>query len=192
VLGYFSEITLFSWIALAFCPLLAGLVWGSAVARQKSRKQEVSWRHNLLLYVFWLYVISMVVMLTIWQMPEDFTSLCADPPLALDPNFDVMYFLVDFRHHPVSTSIQMLANFGLFMPLGLFLSRLFHLSFGKTLLLGAAIPVLIEVSQWTAVFGLFPCRFRTFDIDDLILNFAGIIAGWLLAKLIFKTNRTLS
>ncbi|MDR2538804.1 MAG: VanZ family protein [Bifidobacteriaceae bacterium] len=186
MLGYFSEITFFSWMALAFCPILAALVWGSQVARRRAQGKDGSVKHNFILYIFWLYVIAMTVMLTVWQMPADFTGLCANPSSAMQPNFDVWFFLVDFQHHPISTSIQMLANFLLFIPLGVFLQSLFKLSFGKSFLIGAGIPMLIEVSQWTAVFGLFPCNFRTFDIDDLILNFLGIILGWGIARLIRK------
>lgn len=35
-----------------------------------------------------------------------------------------------------------------------------------------------EVAQLTGLFGLYPCAFRTFEVDDLILNIGGVMAGF--------------
>ncbi len=35
-----------------------------------------------------------------------------------------------------------------------------------------------EVAQLTGLFGLYPCAFRTFEVDDLIFNISGLMAGF--------------
>jgi glycopeptide antibiotics resistance protein len=35
-----------------------------------------------------------------------------------------------------------------------------------------------ELAQLTGVFGLYPCAFRTFEVDDLIFNIFGLLAGF--------------
>ncbi len=35
-----------------------------------------------------------------------------------------------------------------------------------------------EVAQLTGLFGLYPCAFRTFEVDDLIFNIGGLMAGF--------------
>lgn len=48
--------------------------------------------------------------------------------------------------------------------------------------LGIAMTGLIELSQLTAVFGLFECPWRQFEVDDLILNAAGVALGFVIAR----------
>jgi hypothetical protein len=35
-----------------------------------------------------------------------------------------------------------------------------------------------ELAQLTGLFGLYPCAFRTFEVDDLILNIGGLMVGF--------------
>lgn len=46
--------------------------------------------------------------------------------------------------------------------------------------LGAAVALSggAELAQLTGVFGLYPCPFRTFEVDDLIFNISGLMAGF--------------
>ena len=70
-------------------------------------------------------------------------------------------------------NILMFVPFGFFLPLTTKIK-----SFRKMLLVAAAMPVCVEVLQ--LVFG------RSFDVDDLICNFIGILAGAALAFAILK------
>jgi glycopeptide antibiotics resistance protein len=38
------------------------------------------------------------------------------------------------------------------------------------------------VAQLTGLFGLYPCAWRTFEVDDLILNIGGLMAGFALMR----------
>ena len=50
------------------------------------------------------------------------------------------------------------------------------LTFGVLLSGGA------ELMQLTGLFGLYPCAWRTFETDDLILNIGGLIAGFAIMR----------
>ena len=49
---------------------------------------------------------------------------------------------------------------------------------GVALLCAAGLSGLIELAQITALFGVYPCPYRHFEIDDLILNIAGGMTGF--------------
>ena len=54
------------------------------------------------------------------------------------------------------------------------------------LLSGFAFSLATEVTQLTGVWGLYPCAYRTFDVDDLLLNTIGVGLGFLLARRLAK------
>ncbi len=39
-----------------------------------------------------------------------------------------------------------------------------------------------ELAQLTGLFGLYPCAWRTFEVDDLILNIGGLMGGFTLMR----------
>ncbi|MGH1424005.1 MAG: VanZ family protein [Pseudooceanicola sp.] len=57
----------------------------------------------------------------------------------------------------------------------------------QAVLFGTCLSGLIELSQLTGVFGLYPCAWRYFELDDLILNIGGIAIGYLLVRA-FRTQ----
>ncbi|WP_138470112.1 VanZ family protein [Poseidonocella sp. HB161398] len=72
-------------------------------------------------------------------------------------------------------------NAVLFAPIGLALA---WRGGGRRAALAWALglPLFIELAQLSALFGLYPCRYRHFEVDDLILNGAGILAGHALGQ----------
>lgn len=44
-------------------------------------------------------------------------------------------------------------------------------------LFGLALTCCIELLQFTGLFGLYPCRYRTVDVNDVMLNVAGVMLG---------------
>lgn len=51
------------------------------------------------------------------------------------------------------------------------------------LLFGLGLSLGVELTQLTGIWGLYPCAYRQFDVDDLILNVAGVVGGfWLCAR----------
>jgi hypothetical protein len=74
-------------------------------------------------------------------------------------------------------------NFAVCALVGVLLSR--HLrSFPAAVASGFALSLSIEVSQLTGIFGLYPCAYRQFNVDDLMLNTSGVAAGFLAGRLL--------
>ncbi len=72
---------------------------------------------------------------------------------------------------------QAFFNVLLFVPLGTFLrcyARV-RLRVAAPLALGASLT--LELTQLTALWGLLPCAYRVFDVDDLLLNTVGALLG---------------
>nr|WP_228495241.1 VanZ family protein [Clavibacter sp. VKM Ac-2873] len=80
----------------------------------------------------------------------------------------------------------MVANIILFMPFG-FLARLLT---GRGVIVagvaGLATSLIIETSQLTGDWGVFPCAYRAFDTGDLLTNTVGAVAGSLAALLMAR------
>ncbi|WP_227394924.1 VanZ family protein [Jeotgalibacillus aurantiacus] len=76
-----------------------------------------------------------------------------------------------------------LGNLLIFLPLGLFLPILYKKcrNWWKMLLMGAGLSLLIELTQFFTMTG-------QFDIDDVILNGAGALVGYLLVKVLLKVS----
>lgn len=76
---------------------------------------------------------------------------------------------------------ELLFNIALFMPPAIVLRRGFGWSVLGTMAAGLGCSAVIEVAQGTALFGAFPCPWRTMATDDLITNTLGALLGALLS-----------
>lgn len=72
------------------------------------------------------------------------------------------------------------AAMNLILPalIGLLLAR-HRVAPGRAILLGCLMSLGAELTQLTATWGLFPCPYRKFDVDDLLLNGLGLALGLL-------------
>ncbi|MDU0345623.1 VanZ family protein [Microbacterium sp. KSW2-29] len=77
--------------------------------------------------------------------------------------------------------LQVALNVLLFLPLGFFLRVLGGRGILIAGLAGLVVSGIIETTQLTGVWGIFPCAYRVFDVDDLIANTSGALLGSLLA-----------
>lgn len=75
------------------------------------------------------------------------------------------------------------------MPLGFIVAYLARRGPLLAVLLGLGASVLIEVTQFTALWGRYPCPYRQADLDDLLLNTAGAALGWILGWLALLSER---
>ncbi|MCA1189011.1 MULTISPECIES: VanZ family protein [unclassified Saccharopolyspora] len=69
-------------------------------------------------------------------------------------------------------------NLLLLLPLGVFLRYHFRRGPWTSLAVAAAVALSFEVTQGTGVFGIYPCPYRLFDVDDLVVNTLGAMLGW--------------
>lgn len=80
--------------------------------------------------------------------------------------------------------LQLVFNVVLFVPLGFFLRVLLGRGFVVTVLVGLGVSLLIEVTQLTGVWGLYPCAYRFFDVGDLMTNTTGALIGAVLSLVV--------
>ncbi len=74
---------------------------------------------------------------------------------------------------------MLIGNIAMFFPLGFFLPLITRVRSGKKIVLAAiAMPICFEMIQ--------PFLGRSFDVDDLICNFIGIITGAIVARIVLK------
>lgn len=126
-------------------------------------------------YLSMLYV-SGLGCFTLYPLPSGDTGLGITYGIA--PQLNPFAFVSDIAKDGLKAALQLLFNIVLFLPLGFIAKRLLRLGLGKTFILSLAVTTLIETAQLTGFFGLYPFAYRTFDVDDIIFNTLGGVAGW--------------
>lgn len=81
------------------------------------------------------------------------------------------------------TFLEVFFNVLLLLPLGFFLRYLFQMRFLPALGIAFLVSLSFELTQLTGIYGLYPCPYRVFSVDDLILNTAGSVVGFGLVSL---------
>lgn len=76
---------------------------------------------------------------------------------------------------------QLVLNVALFTPLGFFVRVLGGRGLPTALAAGLGVSALVEFTQLTGVWGLYPCPYRVFDVVDLETNTLGAALGSLAA-----------
>ncbi|TCZ77728.1 permease [Paenibacillus albiflavus] len=80
--------------------------------------------------------------------------------------------------------LQVIFNFLLLMPLGIYLRYYFRRSWKAALLISFSTSLFFEVTQLTGLYGIYNCPYRLFDVDDLLLNTSGAMLGFAITPLI--------
>ncbi|MET2011315.1 VanZ family protein [Microbacterium chocolatum] len=86
-------------------------------------------------------------------------------------------------------TLQLLLNVLLFVPLGFFLRVLGGRGILTALLVGFGLSAFIETTQLTGVWGLYPCAYRVFDVDDMLTNTTGAVVGSILSLVVPRRHR---
>ena len=100
--------------------------------------------------------------------------------LTEETSFDLMQSSTYTEALVSGFALQYWFNILMLLPLGMYLRYIFRLDVRRTALFSFLTTLLFEVTQLTAVFGLFSKPYRSFDVDDLICNFAGAMLGYIL------------
>ncbi|MFC6384560.1 VanZ family protein [Nesterenkonia lacusekhoensis] len=79
----------------------------------------------------------------------------------------------------------------MFMPLGCFLRMLWGRGVVVSTATGLAVSAMIETTQITGVWGIYPCPYRVFDVDDLLANTSGALLGAVLVSLLLQLRSRL-
>ena len=99
--------------------------------------------------------------------------------LTEETNFDLMQSSTYTEALISGFAFQYWFNILMLLPLGMYLRYIFRLDARRTAIYSFLTTLLFEVTQLTAVFGLFSKPYRSFDVDDLICNFAGAMLGYM-------------
>ena len=82
--------------------------------------------------------------------------------------------------------LQVAFNVLFFVPLGFLVAYWLRRGVGVALLAGLGVSLLIEVTQGTGLWGLYPCPYRLADVDDLITNTGGALVGWVIGVVLWR------
>ncbi|MDQ1129896.1 VanZ family protein [Microbacterium sp. SORGH_AS_0888] len=131
-----------------------------------------------------LWIAAVVYFWAIWTytllpLPEPDAIRCAGV------NLDVWAFVDDIRGASARPGnmltdpavLQLALNVVLFLPLGFFVRVLGGRGILVAVLAGLGTSLFIETTQLTGVWGLYPCAYRVFDVDDLLTNTTGALLG---------------
>ncbi|MDN4474987.1 VanZ family protein [Demequina sp. SYSU T00192] len=171
-------------LAVGLGLVLVAALFVPVVALLYRRRGGVSARDGLLLAAALVYLVAIWVY-TLLPLPEATTITCA--PTQLDP----LAFVDDLEgaasrgHLPTDPAFLQLAfNVLLFVPLGVLVRVGLRRGVAVAGLAGLGLSLLVEVTQVTGVWGLYPCAYRLFDVDDLLTNTLGAVLGSLLALMV--------
>ncbi|CRK60323.1 membrane protein, putative [Alloactinosynnema sp. L-07] len=176
-------------IAFLVGGLLSVLLVVPYIAWSYRRRGELGLGHALLAFGFLVYAMALWTY-TLLPVPDTTPQFCAENAVRTMQTRPLQFF-ADIRRDQVGTGVRALLhnpalqqavfNVALFVPLGMFGRHLLRLRPLTVIALGAAVSLFIEVTQRTAVWGLFACPYRLFDVDDLITNTLGAALGLALA-----------
>jgi glycopeptide antibiotics resistance protein len=80
------------------------------------------------------------------------------------------------------TTLQLVFNVLLFVPLGVIVRGFFSRGLPTTVGVGLTASALIELTQYTGIWGIYSCAYRLADVDDLITNTLGALLGGIIGR----------
>ncbi len=173
--------------AVTWFPLLALVVMlPVAVLSYRHRGRAGGWT-TLVFYCFLFYLLAAFLQ-TIIPLPADPAGYCADQTYASTPQLRPFYFVdvLETRARVSGTWLNpamwsTALNVVLLAPLGFFVRYLSGVRFMAATALGFMASLFFELTQLTGVWFIYPCAYRLFSVDDLILNTVGVALGWIVA-----------
>lgn len=164
---------------LMFIP---GLIW------QYWRNGQFSFRRMLGWLAVCVYTTALFVY-TLMPLPPSRAEWCADHHVG--HNLTPFAFIADIRDETAGLTpaqiarsfpvLQVAFNVVLFLPFGAIMRRYLGRGILLATVAGLAASVFIEASQYTGLFGIYPCSIRVADVDDVMTNTLGALLGAILA-----------
>ena len=168
-------------LAVLIWPFLAAVLTLPILVIQYRRYNKFSFWRAITTYAFILYSLALVSF-TLYPMPDNPAQFCADYDLS--PQLVPFASIMEMSSEGLRAVLQVGMNLLFFVPLGVFGRLLFRWKFRHVVILGFLTSLFIETAQLTGVFGIYPCSYRLFDVDDLLLNTLGATVGYLLAMIV--------
>ncbi|SFD06879.1 VanZ family protein [Streptomyces aidingensis] len=177
--------------ALWLFPVVAALVLVPAAVRgYRSRGRAGGWS-ALVGYSFVFYLLAAFLQ-TVVPLPRESEGLCGAMRYAAGPQLEPLEFVRAVSEAgggswapgglvgllPFWTT---LLNFVLLLPLGVYLRYYLRQGPAAATVLAFGTSLFFETTQYTGLWYTYPCPYRQFNVDDLLLNTLGAVLGWLLA-----------
>jgi glycopeptide antibiotics resistance protein len=133
--------------------------------------------------------LTTLIAYTLLPLPTSTEKFCA-PKVQLVP----FHFVSDIARETAGVgllgtltsfaTLQVVFNVLLFIPLGVIVRGFF--SRGLPIAVGAGIgaSLLIELTQYTGIWGIYSCAYRLADVDDVIANTLGALIGGVLGPVV--------
>ena len=127
---------------------------------------------------------------TIFPLPDIDPAWCAVNSPA--PQLRPLQFISEVRATSAAALLtdpalaQVALNIALFLPLGVLLTLTTRASVLVAAAAGLALSLAVELTQLTGNWGIYPCNYRVFDVDDLIANTLGALLGALVTAVVLR------
>jgi glycopeptide antibiotics resistance protein len=171
-------------IGILFGLLVFALVFFPIIAFQYRKYGRFTGLRLLGAGVVSVYLTTLVAY-TLLPLPAATEKVCA-PSIQLDP----FQFIVDIARETAGVgavatlaspaTLQVVFNVLLFIPLGIIVRGFFSRGLPITIGVGLAASALIELTQYTGIWGVYSCAYRVADVDDVIANTLGALIGGLI------------
>lgn len=175
-LGYFSWSFI---LALIAWPIFSAILTLPILALMYHRYHRVRMLAALGAYVSVLYMLGLVAF-TMYPMPDDPQMYCATHHLR--PQLNVFRFISDLQMGGLYGLLQLLMNIALFVPFGFMVTRWWRWRWWAVIPAGFLVSMTIEFTQLTGFWGIYPCAYRQFDVNDMMTNTIGTIIGYGIAQ----------
>lgn len=182
--------SLFPFVGSALVFAFAGTILFALIMREAGKKQ---WRPAIPAAFMTLFFLG----LTQQPFPDITTMRCpiptAEPQLRLFQFTDAWLKLAHQNLPPMDwlrnrLFVASAMNYFLLAAVGFCLGPL-PLRFKQVALFAVGLTLVVELTQLTGFWGIFPCAYRQFNIDDLMLNSLGVMSGFLLGRALLRPRR---
>jgi glycopeptide antibiotics resistance protein len=133
--------------------------------------------------------LSTVVAYTLLPLPTSTDKVCS-PSVQLVP----FHFVSDIARETAGVgllgtltsfaTLEVVFNVLLFVPLGVIVRGFFLRGLPSTIGIGFAASLLIELTQYTGIWGIYSCAYRLADVDDVMTNTLGAVIGAVLGPVV--------
>ncbi|WP_442602225.1 VanZ family protein [Paenibacillus sp. KN14-4R] len=183
--------------ALITFPILAFFITLPFLIYQYHKYSYINWLRALVLYSMLLFLLT-AFYLVILPLPDVRNTCALQKPgtkfMSLRPFQFVNDFLKETKVNwaqPMSylqlfkerSFLQVIFNFVLLLPLGVYLRYYFRRTWVKALIIAFGTSLFFEITQLTGLYGIYNCPYRLFDVDDLMLNTSGAMLGFAITPL---------
>lgn len=177
--------------AVVIFPIVAFLITIPYILWHYYKYGSVLLLRAMILYSFILYLLCAYFLVILPLPPIEEVAVLTTQRVQLIPfqfvNDLQMYTLFSSWTPEIMTSsffnsvfLQVFFNIIMFVPLGIYLRYYYRRNIFECIFFSFIVSVFFELTQLSGLYGIYPRPYRLFDVDDLILNTSGGLAGFVI------------